>query len=151
MNETSLKDGNVEPACAVFTTAHVGSHAFKCAAPSCRFFPACFPLGLGLQRLSLDSIVANFPKTFASTFHRKKVPLRLPPSLILLLIFPCLGKKMFAEALASNHLDAFFILAGQYTHQTEPAFCGITVLVMVHTPSLPLLVLCFFLKRYYRY
>jgi len=89
------KESLLEPACAVFTTAHVGSHIFK---PT-KQLP-------GFYRREL-------PQDICIDFSSKE------------------GKKMFAEALASNHLEAFFKLAGQYTHQTEPAFCGITVLVMV--------------------
>eukprot|EP00532_Pseudo-nitzschia_australis_P004402 CAMPEP_0168179684 /NCGR_PEP_ID=MMETSP0139_2-20121125/10004_1 /TAXON_ID=44445 /ORGANISM="Pseudo-nitzschia australis, Strain 10249 10 AB" /LENGTH=456 /DNA_ID=CAMNT_0008099589 /DNA_START=128 /DNA_END=1498 /DNA_ORIENTATION=- len=41
------------------------------------------------------------------------------------------GKKMFKNALENNGLKSFYNLIEQHHTQTEPAFCGISTLVMV--------------------
>ena len=38
---------------------------------------------------------------------------------------------MFAEALASGHMEVFFALASEFHTQAEPAFCGLGTLTMV--------------------
>lgn len=43
------------------------------------------------------------------------------------------GKLIFAEALASGHMNCYFKLASQFRTQDEPAFCGLSSLVMVLT------------------
>ncbi|GFN96871.1 glutathione gamma-glutamylcysteinyltransferase [Plakobranchus ocellatus] len=40
------------------------------------------------------------------------------------------GKVIFSEALASGYMECFFKLISQYRTQDEPAYCGITSLVM---------------------
>ncbi|ESO10000.1 hypothetical protein HELRODRAFT_167837 [Helobdella robusta] len=41
------------------------------------------------------------------------------------------GKLIFQEALLSGHMDCYFPLAAQFRTQEEPAFCGLSTLVMV--------------------
>ena len=41
------------------------------------------------------------------------------------------GKKIFREALLSGHMESYFSLAAQFRTQDEPAFCGLSTLVMV--------------------
>jgi len=41
------------------------------------------------------------------------------------------GKILFAESLGNGQLESYFRLAGQYFSQSEPTYCGITVLCMV--------------------
>ena len=41
------------------------------------------------------------------------------------------GKRIFGEALASGYMECFFMLAAQFRTQDEPAFCGLSTLVMV--------------------
>lgn len=40
------------------------------------------------------------------------------------------GKKIFREALDSGHMECYFKLAAQFRTQDEPAFCGLTTLVI---------------------
>lgn len=41
------------------------------------------------------------------------------------------GKAIFAEALAAGNMNIFFDLIAQFQTQDEPAYCGLTTLVMV--------------------
>lgn len=41
------------------------------------------------------------------------------------------GKKIFREAMVSGHMECYFRLAAQFRTQDEPAFCGLSTLVMV--------------------
>lgn len=41
------------------------------------------------------------------------------------------GKSLFAEALAAGNMESYFMLASQFRTQDEPAFCGLSSLVMV--------------------
>ncbi|CAB9503606.1 Glutathione gamma-glutamylcysteinyltransferase [Seminavis robusta] len=41
------------------------------------------------------------------------------------------GQERFASAMANKGVKSFFVLMEQYTTQPEPAFCGMTTLVMV--------------------
>ena len=41
------------------------------------------------------------------------------------------GKKIFSEAIATGHMDCYFKLAAQFRTQEEPAYCGLTTLVMI--------------------
>lgn len=42
-----------------------------------------------------------------------------------------LGRTLFQEALAEGHLNNYFPLVEQFTTQADPAFCGLSSLVMV--------------------
>ena len=42
-----------------------------------------------------------------------------------------LGKKVFSESLSQGYMECYFKLAEQFRTQDEPAFCGLTTLVMV--------------------
>lgn len=42
-----------------------------------------------------------------------------------------LGKQIFQESMQSGHMECYFKLAAQFRTQDEPAFCGLTTLVMV--------------------
>ncbi|OWF43910.1 glutathione gamma-glutamylcysteinyltransferase 2-like [Mizuhopecten yessoensis] len=41
------------------------------------------------------------------------------------------GKTIFREALVSGHMGCYFKMASQFSTQAEPAFCGLTTLVMI--------------------
>ncbi|KAI9144941.1 Phytochelatin synthase-domain-containing protein [Paraphysoderma sedebokerense] len=41
------------------------------------------------------------------------------------------GKQLFKKALEENNMESYFKLAGQFTTQSEPAFCGLGTLCMV--------------------
>ena len=41
------------------------------------------------------------------------------------------GQEIFKEALASGHMECYFKLAAQFRTQDEPAYCGLSTLVMV--------------------
>ncbi|XP_033741779.1 glutathione gamma-glutamylcysteinyltransferase 3-like [Pecten maximus] len=41
------------------------------------------------------------------------------------------GKEIFKEALVTGHMCCYFKMAAQFSTQTEPAFCGLTTLVMI--------------------
>ncbi|XP_060069644.1 glutathione gamma-glutamylcysteinyltransferase-like [Ylistrum balloti] len=41
------------------------------------------------------------------------------------------GKTIFKEAILSGHMDCYFKMAAQFSTQAEPAFCGLTTLIMV--------------------
>ncbi|ELT92982.1 hypothetical protein CAPTEDRAFT_98887, partial [Capitella teleta] len=41
------------------------------------------------------------------------------------------GKAIFKEAMLSGHMDGYFPLAAQFRTQDEPAYCGLSTLVMV--------------------
>ena len=41
------------------------------------------------------------------------------------------GKKLFSESLSQGYMECYFKLAEQFRTQDEPAFCGLTTLVMV--------------------
>jgi len=41
------------------------------------------------------------------------------------------GRKLFSEALCAGTMEVYFDLAEQFRTQDEPAFCGISTLVMV--------------------
>ena len=41
------------------------------------------------------------------------------------------GQAIFKEALASGHLQCYFKLAAQFRTQDEPAYCGLSTLVMI--------------------
>ncbi|XP_065052491.1 glutathione gamma-glutamylcysteinyltransferase-like isoform X2 [Rhopilema esculentum] len=41
------------------------------------------------------------------------------------------GKEIFKEALVSGHMQSYFRLAAQFRTQDEPAYCGLSTLVMV--------------------
>lgn len=41
------------------------------------------------------------------------------------------GKELFSSSLLNNGLKSFFLLIEQFTTQSEPAYCGISTLVMI--------------------
>jgi len=45
--------------------------------------------------------------------------------------FDVSGKRIFQEALLEGHMETYFVLASQFSTQEEPAFCGLTTLVMI--------------------
>jgi len=59
------------------------------------------------------------------TFHRKP----LPPSCIAFASKE--GRGRFASAIAQSTADPYFALAEQFRTQEEPAYCGLSTLVMV--------------------
>jgi glutathione gamma-glutamylcysteinyltransferase len=59
------------------------------------------------------------------SFYRRP----LPPDLIALT--SPLGKEIFREALLEGNAENYFPLVGNFTTQTEPAYCGLGSLVMV--------------------
>jgi glutathione gamma-glutamylcysteinyltransferase len=59
------------------------------------------------------------------SFHR-----RVLPSSLTQLSSPN-GKKLFKEALLSGTAEAFFPLSEQFLNQSDPAYCGVTSLIMI--------------------
>ena len=41
------------------------------------------------------------------------------------------GKKLFRDAMSSGHMECYFKLASQFRTQDEPAYCGLSTLIMV--------------------
>ncbi len=41
------------------------------------------------------------------------------------------GQEIFKEAITTGHMNCYFRLAAQFRTQDEPAFCGLSTLVMV--------------------
>lgn len=41
------------------------------------------------------------------------------------------GKRIFSAALAEGNMDTYFLLAGQFLTQADPAFCGLATLCMI--------------------
>ncbi|EED94631.1 predicted protein, partial [Thalassiosira pseudonana CCMP1335] len=41
------------------------------------------------------------------------------------------GKRLFLQSLRSNHANAYFPLIQQFINQSDPAYCGLTTLVLV--------------------
>ena len=91
---------------------------------------------LGPRRCFQGSIGASCPRRSASTLPLRKASSSLPSLSATIksrassrwLVFPL----SYISALSSSCSRVTVSLPlGQYTHQTEPAFCGITVLVMV--------------------
>ena len=50
---------------------------------------------------------------------------------IVLSLYGFEGKSIFTEALLAGHMETYFALASQFRTQEEPAFCGLSTLVMV--------------------
>lgn len=65
-----------------------------------------------------------------STLPKKQFYRRELPSSCIDLSSPE-GKTLFAESLSSGHTDCYFKLASQFRTQDEPAFCGLSSLIMV--------------------
>jgi glutathione gamma-glutamylcysteinyltransferase len=59
------------------------------------------------------------------SFHR-----RILPSSLIQLSSPE-GKALFKESLLSESAEAFFPLSEQFLNQSDPAYCGVTTLVMI--------------------
>lgn len=64
-------------------------------------------------------------KSSKKTYYRRE----LPSSLVSFTSDE--GRTLFKEALVSGHAEAYFSLSGNFTHQSEPAFCGLGSLAMV--------------------
>ena len=58
-------------------------------------------------------------------FYRRKLPDTCIP------FSSAEGKLIFREALAAGDMECYFRLAAQFRTQDEPAFCGLTTMVMV--------------------
>ncbi|KAK0048021.1 glutathione gamma-glutamylcysteinyltransferase 2 isoform X1 [Biomphalaria pfeifferi] len=84
------------------------------------------PRALLLKLAVSSSSAAERPvmKPHTLQFYRRP----LPPSCID--FASAEGKTIFAEALATGHMNSFFKLSTQYRTQDEPAYCGLTSLVM---------------------
>jgi len=59
------------------------------------------------------------------SFHRRILPVSLTQ------FSSPEGRELFQNSLASQNAEAYFPLAEQFLNQSDPAFCGITSLVMV--------------------
>ncbi len=59
------------------------------------------------------------------SFHR-----RILPPLLTQLSSPQ-GKTLFRQSLLNNHAEAFYPLSEQFLNQSDPAYCGITTLIMI--------------------
>ena len=63
--------------------------------------------------------------SFSPQFYRRV----LPPTCIA--FNSAEGKQVFREALQAGYMEAYFGLASQFRTQDEPAYCGLSTLVMV--------------------
>ncbi|CAH1789290.1 unnamed protein product [Owenia fusiformis] len=81
-----------------------------------------FAIMASLQQSKGTTAVLNLPKM---QYYRKP----LPDSCIA--FSSPQGKKLFSEALLTGHMECYFKLAEQFRTQDEPAFCGLSTLVMV--------------------
>ena len=59
------------------------------------------------------------------SFYRRALPSELIP------FHSAEGKELFQESLKFNMANAYFQLAGNFTAQSDPAFCGLGSLAMV--------------------
>ncbi|KAI7903388.1 Phytochelatin synthase-domain-containing protein [Cokeromyces recurvatus] len=75
--------------------------------------------------LGVTSPEANTHDDLKNTFYQRELPKTLvrfaSPE----------GKKLFREAMDIGHAEGFFPLTGNFTTQSEPAFCGPSSLAMV--------------------
>ena len=58
-------------------------------------------------------------------FYKRK----LPPSCIS--FSSTEGKEIFKEALLAGHMDCYFQVASQFKTQEQPAFCGLSTLIII--------------------
>ncbi|KAG0234207.1 hypothetical protein BGW42_006845 [Actinomortierella wolfii] len=80
------------------------------------------PTGLSSQSIKKPSCQENNLK---NTFYRRKLPDHL------ISFTSPKGKELFREMLASGYGEGYFSLVGNFTTQSEPAFCGPASLAMV--------------------
>ena len=71
--------------------------------------------------IPIDAMTRNIPK---NTFYRRS----LPDTCVA--FSSKLGRKYFESAMRHRGLKSYFHLMEQYTTQSEPAFCGISTLVI---------------------
>ncbi|CAG2205413.1 E2.3.2.15 [Mytilus edulis] len=79
------------------------------------------PISESVEKKSISDI-KDTPKL---QFYRRKLPDSCIP------FSSPEGKKIFQEALLFGHMECYFKLAAQFRTQDEPAFCGLSTLVMV--------------------
>ncbi|KAI9216651.1 Phytochelatin synthase-domain-containing protein [Blastocladiella britannica] len=60
-----------------------------------------------------------------STFYRRPLPSHLAP------LTSSSGKRLFKESMALGYAENYFALAGTFTTQSEPAYCGLGSLAMI--------------------
>ncbi|KAJ2996880.1 hypothetical protein HDV02_006055 [Globomyces sp. JEL0801] len=82
-----------------------------------------------LSRLTTIKILKRVAHSHASsnstTFYRRELPTHLSS------FTSEKGKSLFRNALAQGNAEIFFSLSGNFTMQSEPAFCGLGSLAMV--------------------
>lgn len=78
-----------------------------------------------VQRETL--ICNNEPSTTPPkwSFHKRTLPKNLKA------LSSSEGKKLFLESLQNGHAESYFPLSEQFVTQGEPAFCGLSTLVMI--------------------
>ena len=100
-----------------------------------------FHLQLGLREKSSHSLVekvshaTDMSSLKITTQPQQNVPIKqfyrrqLPETCISFCSTE--GQELFKEALSAGHMQCYFKLAAQFRTQDEPAFCGLSTLVMV--------------------
>ncbi len=83
------------------------------------------PSSLGMQPTSAPAFPSLTPGSSTTTFYRRP----LPPALHS--FTSPQGRRLFREALLAGSAEAYFTLSGNFTMQSEPAFCGLGSLAMV--------------------
>lgn len=78
----------------------------------------------GLEKFPTASVIPNIPSQKIHFYRRA-----LPRSCISFTSEE--GKEIFRESLLAGDMNCYFNLASQYRTQDEPAFCGLSTLVMV--------------------
>lgn len=103
--------------------------------------PDRFHLQLGLREKSSHSLVekvshaTDMSSLKITTQPQQNVPIKqfyrrqLPETCISFCSTE--GQELFKEALSAGHMQCYFKLAAQFRTQDEPAFCGLSTLVMV--------------------
>lgn len=100
-------------------------------------------LGLTRKALAMENQMAVEPpnvfemKSLKKPEHANKVDVSVRQFYRRMLPDTCIsfcskqGQEIFKEALASGHMQCYFKLAAQFRTQDEPAYCGLSTLVMV--------------------
>jgi len=96
------------------------------------FFRSEMHVVLPLIELSFQSLPlylrqeANMVVGKAASFHQRALP--SPPATA---FSSESGRLKFREALLAGYVEGYFLLAEQFRTQDEPAFCGLSTLVML--------------------
>ncbi len=84
------------------------------------------------KKSSFHIWVSNLCPTVRKTYtHFEKTNFLLYVCMTSVLLLNVVGKRIFRESLELGHMECYFGLAAQFRTQDEPAYCGLSTLVMV--------------------